>query len=79
MVDDERMLNAAVDLLVKQDPNFADPDIDEGTIRTRIRRQLENVLNGSVDCKNWLTKQGIFFDDGYNYWIKIDHTQRGAA
>jgi len=79
MVDDECTLNAAVDTLAPLDPNHADPDVDEGTIKSRIRRQLENGLSGKVSSKNGLASEGISFDDGYNYWIKRDHTRVGAA
>ena len=79
MEDDECTLNAAVEKLVAYDPAHADPDVEEGTIKTRIRRQLENGLNGKADSKNGLTNQGISFDDGYNYWIARDHSKHGAA
>jgi len=79
MVDDECTLNAAVEELLTRDPAHADPDVEEATIKTRIRRQLENGLSGKVDSKNGLASEGISFDDGYNYWIKRDHTKKGAA
>jgi len=36
-------------------------------------------LSGKVNSKNGLASEGISIDDGYNYWIKRDHTKAGAA
>ena len=42
-----------------KDPEFADTNVDEKTIKSRVRRQLVNGLNGSAETKNGMTAQGI--------------------
>ena len=79
MVNDECTLNAAVEQVVMKDPEFADTNVDEKTIKSRVRRQLVNGLNGSAETKNGMTAQGISYDDGYNYWVKVDNSRDGAA
>jgi hypothetical protein len=67
--------------ILPEDPKFADESINEKTIISAIRRKLENGLHGKEKDlkKGGLTNVGIEFDDGYNYWIKRDHSQEGAA
>ena len=79
MVNDECTLNAAVEQVLMKDPEFADTNVDEKTIKSRVRRQLVNGLNGSAETKNGMTAQGISYDDGYNYWVKVDNSRDGAA
>jgi hypothetical protein len=79
MQDDEVTLNAVVVQLVPEDPDFADGNVPEATIRTRIRRKLENGFSGKEEGKNGYERTGIEHDDGFNYWLKIDHGQTGAA
>ena len=79
MVKDECTLNAAVEQVLMKDPEFADTNVDEKTIKSRVRRQLVNGLNGSAETKNGMTAQGISYDDGYNYWVKVDNSRDGAA
>lgn len=79
MKDNECTLNKAVEVLAPMEDDFSDDKVDEGTIKTRVRRKLENGLNGKVDHKNGATAQGVSHDDGFNYWIKRDHTKAGAA
>lgn len=79
MVNDECTLNAVVEQVVMNDPEFADTNVDEKTIKSRVRRQLVNGLNGSAETKNGMTAQGISYDDGYNYWYKVDNSKDGAA
>ena len=79
MQDDEVTLNAVVVQLVPEDPDFADGNVPEATIKTRIRRKLENGFSGKEEGKNGYERTGIEHDDGFNYWLKIDHGQTGAA
>jgi hypothetical protein len=74
-------LHSAVMAILPEDPKFADESINEKTIISAIRRKLENGLHGKEKDlkKGGLTNVGIEFDDGYNYWIKRDHAQEGAA
>jgi hypothetical protein len=74
-------LHSAVMAILPEDPKFADESINEKTIISAIRRKLENGLHGKEKDlkKGGLTNVGIEFDDGYNYWIKRDHSQEGAA
>jgi len=65
--------------LLTQDPDFADQNVLEATIKTRIRRKLENGFSGKEEGKNGLERTGIEHDDGFNYWLKIDHGREGAA
>ena len=78
MTDDEVTLNkVVVELLTRSD--FADQNVLEATIKTRIRRKLENGFSGKEEGKNGLERTGIEHDDGFNYWLKIDHGREGAA
>jgi hypothetical protein len=79
MDDDEVTLNKVVVELLTQDPDFADQNVLEATIKTRIRRKLENGFSGREEGKNGLERMGIEHDDGYNYWLKTDHGKEGAA
>ena len=58
------------------DPDFADQNVKEETIRTRIRRKLENGFSGREEGKNGYERTGIEHDDGFNYWLKTDHGRR---
>ena len=77
--EDEVTLNKVVVELLTQDPDFADQNVLEATIKTRIRRKLENGFSGKEEGKNGLERTGIEHDDGFNYWLKIDHGREGAA
>ena len=79
MDDDEVTLNKVVVELVPMDPDFADQNVLEATIKTRIRRKLENGFSGREEGRNGLERMGIEHDDGYNYWLKTDHSKEGAA
>ena len=56
-----------------------DETVPEATVRTGIRRKLENGMSGKVKTKNGMEIQGIEFDDGYNYWIQRKSRESGAA
>ena len=78
--DDDRItLNSVVSELVPKDPDFADGKVLEQTIKTRVRRKLENALSGKEETKDGFHSHGIAWEDGYNYWISRDHTSEGAA
>ena len=79
MDDDEVTLNKVVVELVPMDPDFADQNVKEETIRTRIRRKLENGFSGREEGKNGYERTGIEHDDGFNYWLKTDHGREGNA
>ena len=72
-------LNSIVSELVPKDPDFADGKVLEQTIKTRVRRKLENALSGKEETKDGYQSHGIAWEDGYNYWISRDHTSEGAA
>ena len=74
-------LNSAVMTIFPEDPRAADESINEKTITSSIRRKLENGLHGKEEDlkKGGMACMGIEFDDGYNYWIKRDHSKAGAA
>ena len=76
---DRITLNSVVMELLPLDPDHANDLVQESTIKTRIRRKLENALSGKEETKDGLQMQGIAWDDGYNYWVKRDHTSAGAA
>jgi hypothetical protein len=65
--------------LLTKDPDHADGNISEATIKTRIRRKLENGFSGKEERKDGFQSEGIECDDGYNYWLKTDHGKSGAA
>jgi len=56
-----------------------DDSVPEQTVRTGIRRKLENGLSGRVVTKDGTDRQGIEYDDGYNYWIHRNNEKAGAA
>ena len=74
-------LHTAVMAILPDDERVADESIKEETIKTSIRRKLENGLHGKEEDpkKGGLTNMGIEFDDGYNYWIKRDHSKESTA
>mgnify|MGYP000035257083 CR=1 FL=1 len=74
-------LNSAVLAILPEDPRIADESINEATIKTSVRRKLENGLHGKEkDLKRGgMTQMGIEADDGYNYWVKRDHSKEGAT
>ena len=72
-------LNSIVLMLLPQDPDHADEKIPEGTIKTRIRRKLENGFSGKEETKDGYEREGIEWSDGYNYWLKRDFSKSGAA
>ena len=76
---DSISLHSVVTELVPQDERYGNTDYPEATIATDVRRRLQNGLAGKViePKKGGLTAQGISFDDGYNYWVKIDHAAKG--
>ena len=76
---DRITLNSVVMELLPRDPDYANDLVLESTIKTRIRRKLDNALSGKEETKDGLEKQGIAWDDGYNHWVKRDHTSSGAA
>ena len=75
MVNDECTLNAAVEACLLEETDYADDSIEEKTLKTRVRRQIVNGLHGEVGGDT----QGISYDDGFNYWLKIDNSRKGAA
>jgi len=77
--EDEITLNSVVVELLTKDPDHADGNISEATIKTRIRRKLENGFSGKEERKDGFQSEGIECDDGYNYWLKTDHGKSGAA
>ena len=77
--DDTITLNSIVLMLLPQDPDHADEKIPEGTIKTRIRRKLENGFSGREETKDGYEREGIEWSDGYNYWLKRDFSKTGAA
>tara|TARA_B100001964_G_scaffold131352_1_gene145145 strand:+ start:3112 stop:5259 length:2148 start_codon:yes stop_codon:yes gene_type:complete len=76
---DRITLNSVVMELLPLDPDYANELVLEATIKTRIRRKIDNALSGKEETKDGLQMQGIAWDDGYNYWVKRDHTSAGAA
>ena len=71
--DDKISLNSVVVRLLGQDPRMAEPDIKESTIKTDIRRKIINGLGGAeAGRKGQLEKQGLEYDDGYNYWYSVE-------
>ena len=79
MDDDEVTLNKVVVELVPMDPDFADQNVKEETIRTRIRRKLENGFSGREEGKNGYERTGIEHDDGFNYWLKQTMEEKANA
>ena len=77
--EDKITLNSIVNELLPLDPDFADGKVLEATIKTRIRRKLINGLSGKEETKDGYQKHGIEHDDGYNYWVKADHSSEGSA
>lgn len=72
-------LNSIVLMLLPHDPDHADEKIPEATIKTRIRRKLENGFSGREETKDGYEREGIEWSDGYNYWLKRDFSKSGAA
>ena len=71
--DEKISLNSVVVRLLGQDPRMAEPDIKESTIKTDIRRKIINGLGGAeTGRKGQLEKQGLAYDDGYNYWYSVE-------
>ena len=48
------------------DPDFADQNVKEETIRTRIRRKLENGFSGREEGKNGYERTGDDWNLIYN-------------
>tara|TARA_B100000029_G_scaffold114628_1_gene107147 strand:- start:4459 stop:6642 length:2184 start_codon:yes stop_codon:yes gene_type:complete len=78
---DEITLNSAVEVISHHDERWGNSDYKEATIKSDVRRKLENGLRGKIekDKSGALTSEGVDFDDGYNYWIKTDPSRDGAA
>ena len=76
---DSITLNSVVLELVPNEDDFGDGNVAESKIKTRIRRKLQNGFGGKVETKDGFQTEGIAADDGYNYWLKRDHTRAGAA
>ena len=76
---DQITLNSVVSELVPLEPDFGDQGIPESTIKTRVRRKLENGFSGKEIRKDGYQSEGVECDDGYNYWIKRDYGKTGAA
>ena len=77
--DDTITLNSIVLELLPLEPDFADQNVNENTIKTKIRRKLENGFSGQEETKDGYERAGIECDDGYNYWLHRDHGAKGAA
>ena len=77
--DDTITLNSIVLELLPLEPDAADTKIPENTIKTKIRRKLENGFSGKEQTKDGYQMTGIECDDGYNYWLKRDHSKSGVA
>jgi len=76
---DQITLNSVVVELVPLEDDAGDDNISESKIKTRIRRKLENGFGGKVETKDGFQTEGITADDGYNYWLKRDHSKSGSA
>ena len=76
---DQITLNSIVTELVPLEADFADEKVLEATIKTRVRRKLENGFSGKEETKDGYQMEGVEADDGYNYWLKRDHGSKGAA
>lgn len=76
---DQITLNSIVLELVPQEDDYGDDNIKEAAIKTRIRRKLVNGFGGKVETKDGFQTEGIESDDGFNYWLKHDHSGAGAA
>jgi len=77
--DDTITLNSVVLELLPMEPDFADQNVNENTIKTKIRRKLENGFSGKEETKDGYVRSGIECADGYNYWLHRDHGATGAA
>jgi len=66
---DEITLNSIVTELVPLEADFSDDNVPESTIKTRVRRKLENGFSGKEERKDGFQSEGVECDDGYNYWI----------
>ena len=77
--DDTITLNSIVLELLPLEPDFADQNINENTIKTKVRRKLENGFSGAEETKDGFVRSGIECDDGYNYWLHRNHGATGAA
>ena len=77
--EDTITLNSIVLELLPLEPDAADIKIPENTIKTKIRRKLENGFSGKEQTKDGYQMTGIECDDGYNYWLKRDHSKSGVA
>jgi len=76
---DEITLNSIVTELVPLEADFSDDNVPESTIKTRVRRKLENGFSGKEERKDGFQSEGVECDDGYNYWIKRSYGKTGAA
>ncbi len=71
--EDKISLHSVVLKLYPQDPRMAETDIKESTIKTDIRRKIINGLGGAeAGRKGQLERQGLSYDDGYNYWYSVE-------
>ncbi len=71
--EDKISINSVVVRLLGQDPRMAETDIKESTIKTDIRRKIINGLGGAEEGrKGQLERQGLSYDDGYNYWYSVE-------
>jgi hypothetical protein len=71
--EDKISLHSVVLKLYPQDPRMAETDIKESTIKTDIRRKIINGLGGAeAGRKGQLERQGLAYDDGYNYWYSVE-------
>jgi hypothetical protein len=76
---DEITLNSIVTELLPLEADFSDDNVPESTIKTRVRRKLENGFSGKEERKDGFQSEGVECDDGYNYWIKRSYGKTGAA
>ena len=69
-----------VDALILDESDYGNEDVPDNTIKTRIRRKLQNGLSGKeTDPKGGMTSMGIEYEDGYNYWIEVNAKEAGAT
>ena len=73
-------VNKVVDALILDESDYGNEDVPDNTIKTRIRRKLQNGLSGKeTDPKGGMTSMGIEYEDGYNYWIEVNAKEAGAT
>ena len=66
--------------MILDESDYGNEDVPDNTIKTRIRRKLQNGLSGKeTDPKGGMTSMGIEYEDGYNYWIEVNAKEAGAT